>query len=78
MKVLLWDIIDLFSGTIRVSYQDREDIFRGSKDDFWDDPNVQDFMAAYNVGANDIYVQFMESDDNYGGVDTIHVDIDFL
>ena len=76
MDILLDDIIDLFSGTIRVSFEDHEDIFKGSKDDFWDSPKVQEFMADNNVGVQDIYVNFLESDDIYSR-DTIHVDIGF-
>ncbi len=77
MTILLDDILDLFSGTIRVTceVQRSTDIFIGSKDDFWDDYAVQDFMTANNIGVQDIYVSYLESDDNYGGVDTIHVGV---
>lgn len=81
MSILLDDILDLFSGTIRVTceggkvFRKDTDIFIGSKDDFWGDYTVQDLMTANNIGVQDIYVSYLESDDIYGNRDTIHVGI---
>lgn len=77
MIILLDDILDLFSGTIHVTCGG-EDIFVGSKDDFWGDFTVRDFMVMNNLEVQDIYVDAIESDDSYGGVDTIHIETSYV
>ena len=59
-RVLLDDIIDLFMGTIIVTHNGDE-IFNGSKDDFWTDPTVDAFFRLWDLGINNTYVDSIEA-----------------